>query len=183
VVNRLLAGFANINAEAEEHEQRMFESYEQRFANDDDDPGDWALEARDQAIDYWVMLSELRQATLNLLAIFLFHLFEQHRNRVTALCKQDGMVPPDFDKLITGTQVAELALVANAAKHADGSAARRLQAIRPDLFRVPGVPEKLATRSPLENPLGGTDLFVSREDLQIYRDALRDLWERLAPML
>ena len=83
------------------------------------------------------MLSDLRQATLNLLAIFLFHLFEQHRNGVIALCKGNGVVPPDFKTLTAGTPVAELELVANAAKHEDGRSARQLQVLRPNLFQVP----------------------------------------------
>lgn len=126
---------------------------------------------------------------MNLLAVGLYHLFEQHSKKVTALVKAQNRVPPDFERLVDSSTVVELKHAANAAKHAHGWSAEHLRSRRPDLF-VPsflrGSPlgNRIASGAPaFENPLGGTDLFLSEADLQTYRDALRELWEQVLPGL
>lgn len=186
-VIRALSGFANLEAEANEYANRMFASYGELAL--DDDPSGWAEEARDQGIGYYRVLSELRQGIVNLLAVGLFHLFEQHKQTVIALVTAQGRVPPDFDQLIDSTKVGELEVVANTIKHAEGRSARRLRSLRPELFVPPslrGSPLGKLIRTGArvsENPLGGTDLFLSEADLQTYRDSVRELWEQVLPNL
>lgn len=182
---RALAGFAKIAEEAEEYGNRMFESYVQAVG--EGDPGDFAEEARDQAVQYYVVLSNLRQGIVNLLASGLYHLYEQHREKLKLILKSRGRSMPPLEKLDGSAKVNELGLLANTVKHAEGRSAQELRKIRPDLFVPPvikGSPlEKHVLRRATENPLGGTDLFVTEADLQNYRDAMRQLWESLRPLV
>lgn len=186
-IARSLSGFSHLEAEANEYADKMFASYGEQASSDD--PGSWAEEARDQGVEYYRVLSELRQGVVNLLAVGLFHLFEQHKQKVIALVTDGGRMPPDFEQLVDSTKVGELEYVANTVKHAEGRSARELRSRRPELFVPPilrGSP--LGTmiqegRRPSENPLGGTDLFLSENDLQDYRDAVRELWEQVLPAL
>ena len=177
---RVMAGFSNIADEAEEYANRTFESYMQSVG--EADPGDFAEEARDQAVEYYGLLEELRQSMLNLLAVGVYHLYEQHQNKLKHLLMERGDTLPALDKLQGWTKVDELRLLANTVKHAEGSSAKKLQLIRPDLFVPPLLRDSplgnhIAARSRTENPLGGKDLFVTENDIQDYRDAIRQLWE------
>ncbi len=183
--SRALAGFATIAEEADAYGNRMFESYVQAVG--ERDPGDFADEARDQGVQYYVLLSNLRQGIVNLLAAGLYHLYEQHREKLKLILTDSGRAMPPLEKLGGWAKVEELRHLANTVKHAEGPSARELRRIRPDLF-VPPVTkrsplEEHALRRATENPLGGTDLFVTEADLQKYRDAIRQLWESLRPLL
>ena len=96
----------------------------------------------------------LRQSMLNLLAAGLFHLTEQ---QLAVLCRDAGFTtdPPRDTKmdevkkwyaanlrlyleaLPSWGVINELRLVANAVKHAEGSATRQLRTLRPELFSNP----------------------------------------------
>ena len=100
---------------------------------------------------------------------------------------QGGRPIAPLEKLDGWAKVEELRLLANTVKHAEGPSARELRRLRPDLFVPPvikGSPlEKHALRRATEIPLGGTDLFVTEADLEKYRDAIRQLWESLRPLV
>jgi hypothetical protein len=73
-------------------------------------------EAREQALDYYQLLLNLRQSILNLLAAGLYHLYEQHRETVIDLLKQDRRTLPPLQNLTGWTKVEELRLLANTVK-------------------------------------------------------------------
>src|SRR2546425_7819860 len=83
--SRVLAGFARIAEEAEEYANKMFESYVQSVG--EGDPGDFADAARDQAVQYYGVLADLRQGIVNLLAAGMYHLYEQHRDKLKLILK------------------------------------------------------------------------------------------------
>jgi hypothetical protein len=186
-VARLLGAFSTIETEADEIADKTFGAYGQLPG--EGDMGDFADSARDEGIAYYQTLSELKQGVTNLLAVGLYHLFEQHRDRVKSLLAATGRDLPDLKQLSNWPKIEELRLVANTVKHADGKSAAQLRSVRPDYFVDPILRDsplgQLVERSPrrIENPLGGTDLFVGKADLDDYRDALRGLWEELLPNL
>ena len=181
-VGRVTAAFSKIADEAEDYANKMSESYAGIG-----DPGDFAEEATNQGAAYYIMLAELRQSMLNLLAVGLYHLYEQHRDKLTQILTENRRERPQFEALPGWHTIDELRLVANTVKHADGGSAKQLRARRLDLFVAPvlrGSPlEKHVLAQATENPLGGTDLFVAEADLATYRDALREHWEALRPQL
>jgi hypothetical protein len=176
--SRVVSAFGRIAEEADEYASRMFESYAGIG-----EPGDFAEEATNQGAQYYSTLAALRQAMLNLLAVGIRHLHEQHRDKVEAILKERGGTLPDLTTLPGWDRVDELRLVANAVKHADGGSATQLRAIRPDLFVNPvlrGSPlAEHALAHKIETPLGGSDLYVGERDIAEYRDALRELWEAI----
>ena len=134
-----------------------------------------------------MLLSNLRQGIVNLLAAGLYHLYEQHREKLKLILTDSGRAMPPLEKLGGWAKVEELRHLANTVKHAEGPSARELRRIRPDLFVRPVVKGsplgKDSLRQAIENPLGGTDLFVTEADLHTYRDAIRELWEALRPLV
>jgi hypothetical protein len=183
-VARTMAGFANIAEERDEYARITFQSYVEEVG--EINSADWGEEAREQSLDYYHLLLDLRQSMLNLLAAGVYHLFEQHRDTLERLLKEQGRTLPYLERLDGWEKVDELRLLANTVKHADGQSARRLAELRPDLFTSPSMmtlPFHKGRPPQTVNPLGGTDLFVAETDIQNYRDAIRTLWEALRPVL
>ena len=186
-IARLLGAFARIEEEANDVAQSAFEAYGR--AAGEEDMGDLAQSAEEQGIAYYQTLAELKQGVTNLLAIGLYHLFEQHYAAVRQAVTSAGGAMLERPALDVHPKIEELRLLANAVKHADGSAAAQLRKVRPDYFLDPAIrdtplAERLTRRPmPLINPLGGTDLFVDRADLAAYRDAIRAFWEHCLPQL
>ncbi len=181
-IARVVAAFGRIAEEADEYAARMFESYAGVG-----EPGDFAEETRDQGAQYYDTLAALRQAMLNLMAVGMRHLHEQHLGKLAAILKEHGRSIPDLTTLPGWDKVEELRLVANTVKHADGSSAAQLRTINPDLFVAPilrGSPLAAhALTQKTETPLGGSDLYVEEKDLAAYRDALRKLWEAIRSLV
>jgi len=108
--------------------------------------------AHDHSLRWYQMMVSVRQSMLNLLVSGLFHLAEQ---QLAESCRDASshIEPPrdtklglvadwyrdhfqlDHKSLPSCGIFDELRLVANAVKHAEGSATRQLRAIRPELFR------------------------------------------------
>ena len=157
--------------------------------------------AENAEITYYQQMSDAHQGILNLMAVAIHHQFEQQQ--ITLVRRQllfDGS-EDDASKMNTKTFVRilkeagfdptgftewqklnELRLVANVAKHAEGSSATELEKIRPDLFTRPSIQEGLLSSVPrrVYQPLSGVDLCVTREGLDAYFEALIGFWKRLS---
>lgn len=186
-ISRLLSAFASIEAEANAVSESAFEDY-RRIAGERD-MGDFVDAAQDQGIQYYQTLAQLKQGVTNLLATGLYHLFEQHYERVRNVASKRGITIPTRESLSAWPKLDELRLLANTVKHAEGGSAEQLRERRPDYFIDPIIRAtpmaKWHTENPprLENPMGGGDLFVSEADLSEYRDAIRLFWEELLQYL
>ena len=185
-ITRVLESFSHIKMEADEYGRRMHDSYLEVEVELEE--SDLAVEVLSQSGEYYRVLQDLRQSVVNLLAVGLYHLFEQHKHKLETLSAAQTKDAPDFTCFPAWARIDELRLVANAVKHADGKSARKLRDVRPDLFVSSTFLLELRNgagvgQAQLENPLGGTDLFLSPADLSAYRDALRELWEQVMPLL
>lgn len=178
---RVLGAFDSIQTEAEEYSRRAWESY----VGSGSGTAELAEHAENQGIVYYEGLSNLRQSIANLLAVGLYHQFEQHRDRLKRIVESQQVVWHDINAFESADKINELRLLANTVKHADGKSAVHLRAIRPDYFVYPTNREVGVSPPPipLRNPLGGTDLFVGLADLAGYRDAIRVFWEELLPYI
>lgn len=184
ILTDVLAGFVNIETRADEVAEAAFNRMASRPATDDFD-GDMSREAeaaQEEGQLYYDAMCGLRQATINLMTAGLFHLLEQQLANVcydTAFrdyrlkeAKLDLIVTwyrqqfdLDLQKLPQWPTIDELRLLANAAKHAEGSGAKQIRKLRPDVFRNPlldnmGLKWSLSNE-PLRLPLAGDDLFVT----------------------
>jgi hypothetical protein len=201
VLHRLLPTFDGIDVEAEEVSRCMFETLGSLPVYDDDpmDMVEAAEMAQEKGIDYYESMAGVAQAVTNLAAAGLYHLFEQqmmvfHRRQVLDKAEENDVKLvcwPEFERRIANagvrlnhlgswSRVHELRLVANTVKHGEGPSAQKLHELRHELFVHPGLRGELSLNghTPLsaEMPMGGQDVYVTRDDLEAYRRALLSFW-------
>lgn len=202
---RLLRAFEDIEQESEKVSRDTWERFMSMPGTGDEDPADFAEAAEEAGVTHYLLLDGVRQGMLNLFAAALYHAFEQqvmlfHRREVLDPSDENNVVLikfGEFKSRLLGlgvdvtefspwTKVDELRLVANVVKHAEGNAAQKLHAIRPDLFENPrtaglGLPR--SSKPTVFQPLVGEDLFVSLQDIKDYCGSLEMFWQELADAL
>ena len=163
IFSRFLPTFDSIEAEAKAIEAEAYARL-RAGATEDSDGGDLAEAAFDAGFEHYFLMSETRQAMINLFAVAIAHLFEQQRHLLPfrtlsqsepsshkrersfhALLEAHGI---DDRAFINRANLEELDLVANVAKHAEGRSAEALRGARPELFSHPSV------RSSMLGPVG-----------------------------
>lgn len=186
--DRLLAGFTDIDGQANRVQAEALASRTTKAPLDPDFPFEAGLDALMAGGDHYIALWNLRQATLNLLATLIYHLFEQHRKRYMRTLTELRRRPVDWKDpqwakaLPSATVVEELRLVANASKHGEGESAAELKQRRPDMFVNPvdaligAAPREPAARA----PFAGDGLFVSGADFAKYQSGVESLWREIA---
>ena len=176
------------------------------------DMSDVAEMAHDHGIADYETMSGVRQGVLNVLAVGLYHLFEQQQLfflRRELLPRAEENVPSllkeaKFKKRLAecgvecrsfscADKLHELRTAANAIKHGTGPAGDELAKLRPDLFSSPYL--RLLEGDDAESshaavwpnsiyaPLAGDDLYVSERDLSEWCDAAIAFWEELSEIL
>ena len=199
--NRILPTFDDIAAEADDHAEEHWNEVMQSAGSPDIDPGDIAESARDAGIDRYGALASMRQASLNIYAVLLHHLFEQHAltyHRREVLHRHEENVVSllkisVFEKRVqerfgisirdlpSWPTLFELRQVANVVKHAEGSSATELRGLHPEIFVNPLFrADPLLSRhtgSHVFMTAGGDDLFVTEDDLRRYGDATVSFWD------
>ncbi len=177
------------------------ETYDQLMSQPagDDYTGDGSEEAEyafDVGLSFYENICDMYQATLNLFTTGLFHVTEQQLADLTRDAAIEGEVSEtklqvvvewyahhfqvDLTQFPSWSVIEELRLVANTTKHAEGSAARQLRALHPELFQNPLVrrfePNTPLFHMPVHLPLGGDGLYVTGDDFRSYQKAVVDLF-------
>jgi len=205
VVNDVLPAFANLDDRA----RKVMDTEYDRLCSlpapqdCDGDLSGLAEAAHEKGLEFHGMMVGLRQASLCLYAVGLFHLLEQ---QLADICIDGAFTakPPADTKLselvtwyadnfrinlksLRGWHaVDELRLLANTVKHGDGSSARKLRELRPELFEDPTLREfapdhpGMYTVNKVGIPLAGRDLFLTDAQFQAYGVAVRLLLEGIA---
>jgi hypothetical protein len=205
VFNSVIPAFGNLEKRAGDVAEEHFSEIGSQPVHDDIvfDMADVAEAAQQKSLDWFLMMVSLRQTMLNLLAVGLFHLTEQQLAR---LCR-DGRftVPPptdtkleevkkwygkhvalDLETLPSWGAINELRLIANAVKHAEGSATKQLRLLRPELFSNPAYEEiyreegLTRTMDPVHAPLSGEEFFVTEQLLDGYSAAAESFFREIA---
>lgn len=203
VETRLLPTFHDIEKEADKVQEQEWNRLCSSCTSTDIDPAGLAEKAHDAGLDYYLMVSGVRQALLNVSAATLYHLFEQQQlfflrreilhpleeNNInlikTSVFKERFLQHNiDIEKFSSWKIIKEMRLVANTVKHAEGKSAIELRKIRADLFRN-RILEKFdffkhpVNSRPLFMPLAGGDLYLSIEDLKNYGETIVKFWDEL----
>lgn len=194
VRNDLLPAFGDLEARADAVSEARFDELGATAAGEDSvmDMGDLAEDAQDTGITFYLTMTSLRQASINLCAVGLYHLIEQ---QLASICRDGlftGLPAPidgnlrslhawyaeqlefDLGSLAGWDTLDELRLVANTTKHAEGGSARQLRERRPDLFQDPITAHMASEHAWLQSdrsvgaPLAGDGLFVKDSDLEAY---------------
>ena len=197
----------DINNEAEAVVDEAWKRFMSMSATGDEDPADFADAAHEAGLNYYMIVTGIRQGIINMFAAGLYHAYEQqllffHReellpyeqqhdksklkiSRAMELLSNRGIESSSFK---SWPVVDELRLVANTVKHAEGDAAEQLRKRRPDLFKAPQLKDNelgdfTQSGHPIYLPMVGEDLFVQVDDLKKYRDALVQFWNELGDLL
>ena len=198
---RLIPTFNTIEKEAEDFSEREWNRLCSSCYSPDVDPANLAEKAQEAGIDYFITLSGIKQAFLNIAATALYYLFEQQvifflRREILRPTEENNM---DLMKLSTfkkrlvasgidissfrsWNKIEELRLVSNTVKHAEGASARRLRKLRPDMFVHPTLKNQadtdlvLGTACSVYLPMAGDDIFVLQDDISDYKNALVAFW-------
>ncbi len=201
IQNRLIPTFDNIETEAEELSEKEWNRLCFLCYSPDIDSEDLAEKAQEAGIDYYITLSGIKQAVLNITATAIYHLFEQQiifflRREVLRPTQENDiglMKLSYFRKLLLADgidifsfrswgKIEELRVVSNTVKHAEGDSASKLREMRPDMFKHPTLrnhPEMDIMQSAVTRvylSIAGDDIFVLPKDLSEYKDALVDFW-------
>ena len=194
---KLIPQFADVEGEAEELAEREYKRLGEFPATDDGiDLADLAEEARDAAIDYFVSMTRMKQAVLNVFGAGLYHLFEQQLKsfytrelgefkdsvdlkKIMAVFNDTGV---DVQQFRNWKTLEELRLVANTIKHGEGRSAKQLRKVSSSLFENPLLGESFPQQSNqiIFQPLVGEDIYVRLEDFNRYISAVKGFWEQLS---
>jgi hypothetical protein len=194
IFSRVLPTFDSIGAEAKAIEADAYVRLSAR-TTENTDGGDLAEAAFDAGLRHYHLMSETRQAVINVFAVAVAHLFEQQRHLLPfrTLSEAEPSSPKrerSFDALLEAhaidartfihrSKLEELDLVSNVVKHAEGRSAKALRSLRPELFSHPSLQDASFSPPPVEpvhRPLMGTDLFVQPSDLRDYINAIESFW-------
>lgn len=206
ILDRVLSSFDDIDIEAEKMAEQEYERLGNLPANDEFvDMGVIAEAAHDVGLEYFELMTDTRQALLNISTVGLHHLFEQqlllfYRRQVLHPTEENDVKLLDLrkmqmhlaeagiqiDSLPSWSKIKELRLVANTIKHGDGNSAATLHKLRQDLFIHPSLRDdnfyaSLAPRVYL--PSGGEDLFVQADDFRAYKQAILNFWNEFSELI
>lgn len=203
---KLLPAFANIKLEADAKEQEEWERLCSSPGDGSEDMADLAEQAFEKGLAHYQTMTSIRQSLLNMFAVALFHLYEQHvmlfhRREVLEPGEQNDLqflkhsvfrermkrLGVDVTSFTSWPLLQELGLVANTVKHAEGDSSAKLHAQCPALFEPPELKgldfQRLKSVARVFTPLTGDDIYVSLEDLKRYADAVVQFWEELTKAL
>ena len=171
------------------------------WATEDTDPADLYEQAFDAGLEMYQGLKRMRQGIRNLFAVGLYHLFEQQIFELHRLClewgfkgrvtvgRAGGSLKRQFDidiRLLSDwPELETLRLVANCAKHAEGTpvdSCAKLRGLRPEFFTRPEVDPNYVYPEALQ-PLVGDGLYVSDEQLRRFVAAMKYFWTDLGSMI
>lgn len=159
--------------------------------------------AQNKGQAFYNSMFALRQTSLNLFAVGLFHLLEQ---LLAELCEDRPFEAPqlsdtkldvvakwyvlhfelDFSRLPAWQKVDQLRLLANTVKHGQGMSAKQLRKVRQDLFQEPSLREllpqhqKLYTTRTVRLPMAGKSIFVTTTAFIEFNDAVSSFVDQVA---
>ncbi|WP_133406526.1 hypothetical protein [Parashewanella tropica] len=200
---RLLPTFADIEREAEEKSESEWERLGNEIYPDYIDSSHIAEWAEETGINHFMNMSSMRQALINMFAMTLYHVFEQHlmefhRKEILHIKKANDKkyfkqkllkkslkeAGVDIESFNSWAAIEELRLLANSIKHAEGDSSDDLQNINKRLFYPDSTTASMLSsfsnsKSQVFNPLSGEDIYVQESDIEKYSLALKAFWGEL----
>ena len=194
---RLLSQFANIEAEAEQAELEHWERTGQSFDPEWHDPGDLAEAARDHGVEFYQLLSEMRDRTRLSVVAGMYHHWDktfrrflvrefrwprlvigEHTRR--ALWKLDSAklekllaaVGLDLTGLACYQRIDAMRLIVNVFKHGEGRSLDELRQRYPEFLRI---------SSHGWSFIDDTDLEVTDDHVEQFAAAIELFWCQLPP--
>lgn len=199
VKEKIVPLFEQADKEASQVEREIWES---PYWSEGSDPGDVAETARDAGLEKFELITDITYGMLNMFAVALFHLFEQHLFFMHRREFADFTSPRDkkpcslpeaktalsslgisVESFETYPKIEELRFLCNCIKHGEGWSCDELRQLRTDLFTHPSTrdwePRTMYYPVPVTNPISGGDLWMTENDLEGYAQAVIDFFQEL----
>ena len=198
-LEKVVPAFEGIAEDAEKEAEAVYEHFGSMPAYEDQlDMSDVAEIAMDHRTDVFETMSGVRQGVLNVLAVGLYHLFEQQQLfflrrfrrellsraedvpalKVAELERRLAECGVECRSFSCAGKLYELRTAANAIKHGRGPSGDELAKLRPDLLGSLEGDEVWPDL--IDTPLAGDDIYVSESDLSEWCDAAIAFWEELS---
>jgi hypothetical protein len=197
---RVLPVFDALSREASKVADDDFERvYKQLTGDNYEEAEAAAAQSVERGLEFYETVVSVRWAVLSLFTSGLFHLFEQHvavlyaeavlKNRTASNLRLQKVAERfkttlhiDVSEFPTWAKVLELQLVASAVRDADGVAAKKLRAIRADLFTYPAWRERGVRwqKRRFDRFLLGEGVYVTPPEFDQYVGAVMGFWSALA---
>lgn len=195
--DKIRPAFSNIDAEAEEYKEKLLANFNRNYDSDYPDFNDYISiieQTHEITGEYWLNLDLMKHNSLLMWIAMLYQYWEQQMRRflhnemkkyfkiefakfcvrIEEIKKCFSFHGIDIESLQSWDKVNELRLLCNVIKHGDGSAAKKLYKIRPDLFKSEDTDMLRLYKTTLLDHV----IQVTEEDLQSYSDALIELWDQ-----
>jgi len=152
--DKILLAFSDVEREANSLEEKEFKRLAEEFSGDEDgDMSELAERARDEAIGYYRLMTEMKNETLHIFYVLLYKVFDQqfsyfYRKEILAPAeeanpklKKWSIVNRQFIKagiilksMSTYQKIHILRLISNVIKHGHGPSAKDLKRLDPKYF-------------------------------------------------
>ena len=187
--------------QAEKEASKVEEEFWYRpCCSDSFDAGDLAEIALEAGLERFELVTNITYGILNMFAVSLYHLFEQHLfymhqrefadfNSEKKSCNMPEVKTALSDLGISieafGTypKIEELRFLCNCIKHGEGQSCVKVRQLRTDFFSHPSVRDwdtvTVDYPVPVFNPISGSDLWVTEKDLEGYAQAVIDFFQKL----
>ncbi len=192
--NKTKSYFDNIDEEAEEYGNKLFDEYPGTENTDSASVAEWA---QDESIEMYQSLLTMKSNHLLMTISLLYHTWEQqlikftinemnHYSNMKKKVKNYREVQIIFSShgiIITDTvswsKIRELKLLTNTIKHGDGESAEKLRKIRPDFFlsKYFSITDTLKLNGAVL--LEGYTLKVDESDLLEYVQSCMSFWDEM----
>lgn len=197
-VNKLLSQFNNIEKEAEEAAERWLDQRSEYFDPDRDDPGSIEEDAFHEGVEYFLLLSELRDQTRLGIVAGMYHAWDKELRRwlmteiehwhrgpnvteavwkatfedIVDLLVSCGLAKPDAGCLL---KLSACRYVVNVYKHGEGNSLDKLKAGHSEYLSV-----QSADGSDLDvRWIDHTNLLVTDQQLGEFSDAVVEFWRMI----
>ncbi len=199
-IDKLFPTFINIQEEAEEHSENLFDSICQSVGGENSDPSDAAEYAMDEGVEYYQALSLAKYGFTAFSISLLYHFWEQQikyylfnelrKNRYRIDFKDFSKIiyninniknlllehDVDIEKFDSWDKLNELRLLNNAVKHGSTDNFLRLKNKNSTLFHS-WIIEDDETITRLDSCILEEILDISEANFKEYSDVLMQFWE------
>lgn len=186
--------FDDIEKEADEHANTLYNNYP---GTEDTDPSSVAEWATEQGIELYETLSIMKSNHLLMTISMLYHIWEQQLVKFTVQelehyfrFDDKSLSYEEVQKIFalhgvniidkkSWKKIRELKCLVNTIKHGEGDSAERLRKIRPDFFKLDIIRDTDTLKLSGTVLLDEYSLQVKEEDLLDYINATKGFWDEM----
>ncbi|MCU0119954.1 hypothetical protein N8H74_16950 [Pseudomonas sp. B2M1-30] len=196
--SKLLSQFSNMEQEANEAAERWLEKHSQHFDPERDDPGNFEEDAYHEGVEYYRMLSELKDQTRLSIVAGIYHAWDkelrgwllkeiEHWHRGPTVSEKVWKATFDeIAELLISTELANrnagffqklsaCRYVVNVYKHGEGLSLKKIKSNHPEYLRI----QSDNGSTPDMRWIDHTHLLVTDKQLDEFSSAIVEFWRTI----